>query len=116
MATLQIYEHAMFKDRVDSIPANSREAGLIRKLGFGGRIEAFRLSCVSRGQSRSAAPLWRLLAPALSLPDNPRRARTEDNGEPCGTLSFSLSFPVSLSWPAMRRMRKSYVASTVPAT
>lgn len=47
MATLQIYEHALFKDRVVSFPANSREAGLIRKLGFGGRIEALRLSCGS---------------------------------------------------------------------
>ncbi len=44
-ATLQVYEHAMFKDRVVSFPANSREGGLVRKLGFGGRIEALKLSC-----------------------------------------------------------------------
>lgn len=44
-ATLQVYEHAMFKDRVVSFPANTREGGLIRKLGFGGRIEALTLSC-----------------------------------------------------------------------
>jgi hypothetical protein len=44
-ATLQVYEHAMFKDRTVSFPANSREGGLVRKLGFGGRIEALKLSC-----------------------------------------------------------------------
>jgi hypothetical protein len=44
-ATLQVYEHAMFKDRTVSFPANSREGGLVRKLGFGGRIEAMKLSC-----------------------------------------------------------------------
>ncbi|RYF76582.1 MAG: hypothetical protein EOO22_01640 [Comamonadaceae bacterium] len=44
-ARLQVYEHAMFKDRTVDFPANSREGGLIRKLGFGGRIEAMRLSC-----------------------------------------------------------------------
>ncbi|WP_076998182.1 beta/gamma crystallin domain-containing protein [Variovorax sp. KK3] len=44
-ATLQVYEHAMFRDRTVSFPANSREGGLITKLGFGGRIEAMKLSC-----------------------------------------------------------------------
>lgn len=44
-ATLEVYEHAMFRDRTATFPANSREGGLIRKLGFGGRIEAMRLSC-----------------------------------------------------------------------
>ncbi|MEJ8859778.1 hypothetical protein WKW79_34855 [Variovorax robiniae] len=44
-ATLQVYEHSMFRDRVVNFPANSREGGLIRKLGFGGRIEAMRLVC-----------------------------------------------------------------------
>ena len=46
-ATLQVYEHAMFKDRTVSFAANSREGGLSRKLGFGGRIEAMKLSCAS---------------------------------------------------------------------
>jgi len=44
-ATLQVYEHAMFRDRTVNFPANSREGGLMRKLGFGGRIEAMKLSC-----------------------------------------------------------------------
>lgn len=44
-ATLEVYEHAMFRDRTATFPANSREGGLVRKLGFGGRIEALRLSC-----------------------------------------------------------------------
>ncbi|WP_431108703.1 hypothetical protein [Variovorax paradoxus] len=44
-ATLQVYEHAMFRDRTVNFPANSREGGLTRKLGFGGRIEAMKLSC-----------------------------------------------------------------------
>ena len=44
-ATLEVYEHAMFRDRTATFPANSREGGLMRKLGFGGRIEAMRLSC-----------------------------------------------------------------------
>ncbi|MFM9927286.1 hypothetical protein VLK31_30200 [Variovorax sp. H27-G14] len=44
-ATLEVYEHAMFKDRTVSFAPNSREGGLVRKLGFGGRIEAMKLSC-----------------------------------------------------------------------
>ena len=44
-ATLQVYQHAMFRDKTVSFPPNSREGGLIRKLGFGGRIEALKLSC-----------------------------------------------------------------------
>jgi|UniRef100_UPI000D366429 hypothetical protein len=44
-ATLEVYEHAMFKDRTVSFGPNSREGGLMRKLGFGGRIEAMKLSC-----------------------------------------------------------------------
>jgi hypothetical protein len=35
----------MFKDRTVSFAPNSREGGLVRKLGFGGRIEAMKLSC-----------------------------------------------------------------------
>lgn len=45
-ARLDVYEHAMFKDRTVSFAPNSREGGLIRKLGFGGRIEAMKLSCL----------------------------------------------------------------------
>lgn len=44
-ATLQVYQHAMFRDRAVTFPPNSREGGLIRQLGFGGRIEAMKLSC-----------------------------------------------------------------------
>jgi len=44
-ATLEVYEHAMFRDRTVSFPPNSREGGLVRKLGFGGRIEALKLNC-----------------------------------------------------------------------
>ena len=44
-ATLQVYEHAMFRDHTVNFPANSREGGLTRKLGFGGRIEAMKLNC-----------------------------------------------------------------------
>jgi hypothetical protein len=46
-AMLEVYEHAMFKDRVVTFPANSRVPGLITRLGFGGRIEALRLRCSS---------------------------------------------------------------------
>jgi hypothetical protein len=46
-ATLKVYEHQMFKDKAVDFPANSREAGLIKKLGFGGRIESLQLQCVS---------------------------------------------------------------------
>lgn len=35
----------MFRDRTVSFPANSREGGLISRLGFGGRIEAMKLNC-----------------------------------------------------------------------
>lgn len=44
-ATLQVYQHAMFRDQTVDFPPNSREGGLVRKLGFGGRIESLRLSC-----------------------------------------------------------------------
>lgn len=46
-ATLKVYEHQMFKDKAVDFPANSREAGLIKKLGFGGRIESLQLQCVN---------------------------------------------------------------------
>ncbi len=44
-ATLKVFEHAMFKDREVTFPPNSREGGLVTKLGFGGRIEGLQLSC-----------------------------------------------------------------------
>ncbi|QRF58473.1 hypothetical protein [Variovorax sp. UC122_21] len=44
-ATLEVYQRAMFRDRTVSFPANSREGGLISRLGFGGRIEAMKLNC-----------------------------------------------------------------------
>ncbi len=44
-ATLRVYEHAMFKDRVVAFGPNSREGGLITKLGFGGNIQSLQLDC-----------------------------------------------------------------------
>ena len=44
---LKIYEHQMFKDKFVDFPANSKEAGLIRKLGFGGNIQSLQLSCAN---------------------------------------------------------------------
>ncbi len=44
-ATLRVYEHAMFKDRMVSFGPNSRERGLITKLGFGGNIQSLQLEC-----------------------------------------------------------------------
>lgn len=44
---LKIYEHQMFKDKSVDFPANSKEAGLIRKLGFGGNIQSLQLSCAN---------------------------------------------------------------------
>lgn len=44
-ATLRVYEHAMFKDRSVTFGPNSREAGLISKLGLGGDIESLQLDC-----------------------------------------------------------------------
>ena len=46
-ATLKIYEHQLFKDKSVEFAANSKEAGLIKKLGFGGRIESPQLQCTS---------------------------------------------------------------------
>lgn len=45
--TLKIFEHQMFKDKSVEFPANSKEAGLIRKLGFGGRIQSLQVSCAN---------------------------------------------------------------------
>lgn len=44
-ATLRVYEHAMFRDRSVAFGPNSREGGLVTKLGLGGRIESLRLDC-----------------------------------------------------------------------
>ena len=44
-ATLRVYEHAMFKDRTIAFGPNSREGGLITKLGIGGEIESLQLEC-----------------------------------------------------------------------
>lgn len=46
-ATLKVYEHQMFKDKSVEFAANSKEAGLIKKLGFGGRIQSLQLQCTS---------------------------------------------------------------------
>ncbi len=46
-ATLRVYQHAMFKDRSITFGPNSREGGLITKLGFGGRIQSLQLDCAS---------------------------------------------------------------------
>ena len=46
-ATLRVFEHAMFKDRSIAFGPNSREAGLITKLGFGGEIQSMQLECTS---------------------------------------------------------------------
>jgi hypothetical protein len=44
-ATLRVYEHSMFKDRSTVFGPNSREAGLITKLGIGGDIQSLQLEC-----------------------------------------------------------------------
>ena len=46
-ATLRVYEHAMFKDRSVAFGPNSREGGLITKLGVGGHIQSLQLECTS---------------------------------------------------------------------
>ena len=46
-ATLRVYEHAMFKDRSVVFGPNSREAGLLTRLGFGGEIQSMQLECDS---------------------------------------------------------------------
>ena len=43
--TLRVYAHALFKDRAVTFGPNSREAGLITKLGPGGRIESLQIAC-----------------------------------------------------------------------
>jgi hypothetical protein len=46
-ATLTVYEHKLFRDKSVTFAPNSREAGLIKKLGFTGRIESLKLDCAS---------------------------------------------------------------------
>jgi hypothetical protein len=46
-ATLRVYEHSMFKDRSMAFGPNSREGGLITKLGIGGDIQSLQLDCDS---------------------------------------------------------------------
>ena len=43
--TLRVYEHSMFKDRSMAFGPNSREGGLITKLGIGGEIQSLQLEC-----------------------------------------------------------------------
>ena len=45
--TLTVYEHKMFKDKSVKFGPNSKEAGLVKKLGFTGRIESLKLDCGS---------------------------------------------------------------------
>jgi hypothetical protein len=45
-ATLQVFQHQLFRDKTATFGPNAREGGLITKLGFGGRIESMRLSCM----------------------------------------------------------------------
>ena len=47
-ATLRVFEHAMFKDRTVAFGPNSREGGLITKLGIGGEIESLQLECTDQ--------------------------------------------------------------------
>jgi hypothetical protein len=44
-ARLTVYEHKLFKDRSVTFEPNSKEPGLIKKLGFTGRIESLKLEC-----------------------------------------------------------------------
>jgi hypothetical protein len=46
-ATLTVYEHKLFKDKSVQFAPNSKEPGLVKKLGFTGRIESMKLDCGS---------------------------------------------------------------------
>jgi hypothetical protein len=46
-ATLTVYEHSLFKDKAVTFGPNSKEPGLIKKLGFAGRIESLKLDCAT---------------------------------------------------------------------
>jgi hypothetical protein len=44
-ASLTVFEHQMFKDKSVKFQPNDREGGLVKKLGFGGRIQSMKLEC-----------------------------------------------------------------------
>jgi len=44
-ATLVVYQKQMLSARSVGFQPNTREAGLVEKLGFGGRIESMRMTC-----------------------------------------------------------------------
>ena len=44
-ATLVLFEKQLLSARSVAFPPSSREAGLVEKLGFGGRIESMQLTC-----------------------------------------------------------------------
>jgi len=44
-AKLVVYEQKMFKDKSVEFGPNTKEGGLVKKLGFRGRIESMRLDC-----------------------------------------------------------------------
>lgn len=46
-ATLTVYEHKLFKDKSVKFAPNSKEGGLIKRLGFTGRVESLKLECGS---------------------------------------------------------------------
>ena len=46
-ATLTVYEHRMFKDRSVTFGPNAKEPGLVKKLGFSGRVQSLKLDCSS---------------------------------------------------------------------
>ena len=46
-ATLTVYEHKLFKDKSVQFNPNTKEPGLVKKLGFTGRIESMKLDCAS---------------------------------------------------------------------
>ena len=46
-ATLTVYEHKLFKDKSVQFAPNTKEPGLVKKLGFTDRIESLKLDCAS---------------------------------------------------------------------
>ena len=44
---MKVYEHQMFKDKSVDFAPNSREPGLVKRLGLGGRIQSLQLTCTS---------------------------------------------------------------------
>jgi hypothetical protein len=44
-ATLEVFDKQFLSARSVVFPPDSRESGLVEKLGFGGRIESMRLTC-----------------------------------------------------------------------